>query len=102
MKSLGPPLVSAAIAHSPAASPEYRRGRYMHKLIGQPRLANAGVKLIDNAMFRPAVEAVLKREPDRAHEQDAGATSAHSRPEPPRVDSTRTQAPFGSRLCSLL
>jgi flavin-dependent dehydrogenase len=31
---------------------EYRRGRIMHKLIGQPKLAEAGVKLIDNAMFR--------------------------------------------------
>jgi len=31
---------------------EYRRGRYMHKLIGQPMLANAGIKLIDNARFR--------------------------------------------------
>jgi geranylgeranyl reductase family protein len=31
---------------------EYRRGRYMHKLIGQPKIANAGVKLIDNAAFR--------------------------------------------------
>ncbi|MBE9621893.1 geranylgeranyl reductase, partial [Mycolicibacterium smegmatis] len=31
---------------------EYRRGRYMHKLIGKPKLAEAGVKLIDNAAFR--------------------------------------------------
>ena len=31
---------------------EYKRGRYMHKLIGQPKLAEAGVKLIDNAAFR--------------------------------------------------
>ncbi|WP_395307330.1 geranylgeranyl reductase family protein [Mycobacterium sp. AMU20-3851] len=31
---------------------EYRRGRYMHKLIGYPKLAQAGVKLIDNARFR--------------------------------------------------
>jgi hypothetical protein len=37
-----------------------------------------------------------------AHEHDAGATSAHNRPVPPRVASTRTQAPEGSRLCSLL
>jgi ATP-dependent exoDNAse (exonuclease V) beta subunit len=51
---------------------------------------------------RPAVEAVLKRQPGQGHEHDAGATSAHSRPVPPRVDSTRTQAPVGSRLCSLV
>ena len=31
---------------------EYRRGRYMHKLIGYPKLAEAGIKLIDNAAFR--------------------------------------------------
>lgn len=31
---------------------EYRRGRYMHQLIGRPKLAGAGVKLIDNAAFR--------------------------------------------------
>ena len=31
---------------------EYRRGRYMHKLIGYPKLADAGIKLIDNAAFR--------------------------------------------------
>ena len=37
-----------------------------------------------------------------AHEHDAGATSAHSRPLPPRVASTRTQAPVGSLLCSLV
>ena len=37
-----------------------------------------------------------------AHEHDAGATSAHSRPPPPRVASTRTQAPVGSLLCSLV
>ena len=34
---------------------EYRRGRYMHKLIGNPTLANAGIKLLDNARFRDAV-----------------------------------------------
>ena len=28
---------------------EYRRGRYMHKLIGNPALANAGITLLDNA-----------------------------------------------------
>lgn len=37
-----------------------------------------------------------------AHEHDAGATSAHNRPLPPRVASTRTQAPVGSLLCSLV
>jgi geranylgeranyl reductase family protein len=31
---------------------EYKRGRYFHKLLGQPKLANAGIKLIDNARFR--------------------------------------------------
>jgi len=31
---------------------EYRRGRIMHKLIGQPKLAEAGLRLIDNAWFR--------------------------------------------------
>ncbi|HNM83647.1 MAG: geranylgeranyl reductase family protein [Mycobacterium sp.] len=31
---------------------EYRRGRYFHKLIGYPRVAGAGVKLMDNAAFR--------------------------------------------------
>jgi geranylgeranyl reductase family protein len=31
---------------------EYRRGRYFHKLLGQPAIANAGIKLIDNARFR--------------------------------------------------
>src|SRR5262249_15439969 len=39
---------------------------------------------------------------DLAHEHDAGATSAHNRPLPPRVASTRTQAPVGSLLCSLV
>src|SRR5262249_15897977 len=37
-----------------------------------------------------------------AHEHDAGATSAHNRPLPPRVASTRTQAPVRSLLCSLV
>lgn len=31
---------------------EYRRGRYFHKLLGHPTVANAGVRLIDNARFR--------------------------------------------------
>jgi geranylgeranyl reductase family protein len=31
---------------------EYRRGRYFHKLLGQPKIANAGIKVIDNARFR--------------------------------------------------
>jgi flavin-dependent dehydrogenase len=31
---------------------EYRRGRYFHKLLGYPRFANAGIKMIDNAQFR--------------------------------------------------
>ena len=34
---------------------EYRRGRYMHKLIGYPVLANAGIKLLDQALFRDAI-----------------------------------------------
>jgi flavin-dependent dehydrogenase len=28
---------------------EYRRSRYMHKLIGNPTMANAGITLLDNA-----------------------------------------------------
>jgi geranylgeranyl reductase family protein len=31
---------------------EYRRGRYFHKLAGNPAVANTGIKLIDNARFR--------------------------------------------------
>jgi flavin-dependent dehydrogenase len=31
---------------------EYTRGRYFHKLLGYPRFANAGIKMIDNAAFR--------------------------------------------------
>jgi flavin-dependent dehydrogenase len=31
---------------------EYRRGRYFHKLLGYPKVANAGIKLINNAQFR--------------------------------------------------
>ena len=34
---------------------EYRRGRYMHKLIGNPVLANAGIKLLDNARIRDTI-----------------------------------------------
>jgi flavin-dependent dehydrogenase len=34
---------------------EYRRGRYMHKLIGNPALANAGITLLDNARVRDAI-----------------------------------------------
>lgn len=34
---------------------EYRRGRYFHKLLGYPALANTGVRLIDNARFRDAL-----------------------------------------------
>ena len=34
---------------------EYRRGRYFHKLAGNPKVANAGIKLIDNARFRDAL-----------------------------------------------
>ena len=31
---------------------EYRRGRYFHKLLGYPQVANTGIKLINNAQFR--------------------------------------------------
>ncbi|MBS9534007.1 geranylgeranyl reductase family protein [Mycobacterium sp. M1] len=31
---------------------EYKRGRVFHKLLGYPRVADAGVRLIDNAAFR--------------------------------------------------
>ena len=34
---------------------EYRRGRYMHKLTGYPVLANAGLKLLNNARFRDTI-----------------------------------------------
>ena len=34
---------------------EYRRWRYFHKLLGYPKVANAGIKLIDNARFRDAL-----------------------------------------------
>ncbi|MCX6480723.1 MAG: geranylgeranyl reductase family protein [Mycobacterium sp.] len=34
---------------------EYRRGRYFHKLLGYPKVANAGIRLIDNALFRDAL-----------------------------------------------
>jgi geranylgeranyl reductase family protein len=41
---------------------EYRRGRYFHKVLGIPALANAGIKAIDNARFRDAVlRAMYKR-----------------------------------------
>ena len=38
---------------------EYRRGRYFHKLAGNPKVANAGIKLIDNARFRDADAAAV-------------------------------------------
>ena len=38
---------------------EYRRGRVMHRLIGRPALAGAGLKLIDNARFRGALLGAL-------------------------------------------
>jgi flavin-dependent dehydrogenase len=34
---------------------EYRRGRYFHKLAGNPKVAGAGIKLIDNSRFRDAL-----------------------------------------------
>ncbi|MDA0252496.1 MAG: NAD(P)/FAD-dependent oxidoreductase [Actinomycetota bacterium] len=34
---------------------EYRRGRYFHKLLGYPKVANAGLRLIDNSRFRDAL-----------------------------------------------
>ena len=40
---------------------EYRRGRYMHKLIGNPALANTGSTLLDNARFRDAGRRALNR-----------------------------------------
>jgi flavin-dependent dehydrogenase len=47
---------------------EYRRGRIMHKLIGNPRLANAGVKLMDNAAFRDRLlQALYKKEQGPQH-----------------------------------
>ena len=40
---------------------EYRRGRYMHKLIGNPALANTGITLLDNAQFRDAGRRALNQ-----------------------------------------
>ncbi|WP_067972281.1 NAD(P)/FAD-dependent oxidoreductase [Mycolicibacter icosiumassiliensis] len=38
---------------------EYKRGRFFHKLAGKPTLANAGLKLLDNARFRDLMLARL-------------------------------------------
>ena len=38
---------------------EYKRGRFFHKLAGRPTLANAGLKLLDNARFRDLMLARL-------------------------------------------
>lgn len=50
---------------------EYRRGRYFHKLAGNPRLANVGVRLMDNALFRDALLKMAYRkaegEPQHKH-----------------------------------
>ena len=41
---------------------EYRRGRWFHKLLGYPPVANAGIRLIDNAAFRDRMlKALYKR-----------------------------------------
>ena len=55
---------------------EYRRGRYFHKLLGQPRLANAGIKLIDNAAVpRPDAQGVVQESPRAAaHHQEVVPT----------------------------
>lgn len=47
---------------------EYRRGRYFHKLLGYPRVADAGVRLIDNAAFRDRMlKALYKKAQGPAH-----------------------------------
>ncbi|OBJ71431.1 NAD(P)/FAD-dependent oxidoreductase [Mycobacterium sp. 1274756.6] len=47
---------------------EYRRGRYFHKLLGYPHVADAGVRLIDNAAFRDRVlKALYKKAQGPAH-----------------------------------
>jgi len=57
-----------ALRMEAAWSNEYRRGRYMHKLIGYPRVANAGVKLIDNALFRDRLlKTLYKKEQGPQH-----------------------------------
>lgn len=41
---------------------EYRRGRRFHQLLGYPMVANAGVRLLDNARFRdPLFKALYKK-----------------------------------------
>jgi geranylgeranyl reductase family protein len=47
---------------------EYRRGRYFHKLLGQPKIANAGIKVIDNARFRDVLlKSLYKRSQGPQH-----------------------------------
>lgn len=47
---------------------EYRRGRYFHQLLGYPRIADAGVRLIDNAAFRDRMlKALYKKAQGPAH-----------------------------------
>ncbi len=50
---------------------EYRRGRYMHKLVGHPYLAQAGVKLVDNATLRDRMlKAMYKKSQGPRHTYD--------------------------------
>jgi flavin-dependent dehydrogenase len=47
---------------------EYKRGRYFHKLLGYPAVANAGIKFIDNAFLRDrALKALYKKEQGPQH-----------------------------------
>jgi geranylgeranyl reductase family protein len=47
---------------------EYKRGRYFHKLLGYPAVANAGIKVIDNAFLRDrALKALYKKEQGPQH-----------------------------------
>ncbi|MDT5266543.1 MAG: menaquinone-9 beta-reductase [Mycobacterium sp.] len=47
---------------------EYRRGRYFHKLLGMPPVANAGIKFIDNAFLRDRMlKALYKKEQGPQH-----------------------------------
>ena len=52
---------------------EYRRGRYFHRLLGHPAVANAGIKLIDNAGFRDRMlRTMYKRAQGPAHVAGSG------------------------------
>ena len=63
---------------------EYRRGRYFHKLAGIPRVANAGIKLIDNALLpRPDAQGAV---------QEGARPAAHLQVGRSREGAVRTRA----------